>query len=184
MNIRNLILSAIAILCLSATLPTLKTITLKFPKRKHIQLKITGPEGWSIKAEKKGEDVYYSNLSDKLTESDIMFSVLFFKLNAYEQKTMVDDLGLESSPMLPAAYFLSNNPTASIETSKKSWDDSTFFYRDYNIEQVEGLSVHQKNMKAYCMYDKDLFVQIHLSKLKYTDSDSADMRSILNSLAK
>lgn len=183
MKNRSLILIAGVFLLFSFVSSDTKTFSFEFPKRKHIQLKISAPSKWVIDKEKKGEDMYYTNFS-KASEKDVLFSLLFFKLNEYEQKSMIGEMGLEGNPLLPATYFLSNNNTAKYETDNKSWEDTAFYYRDYNIETFGTLKVHQKNMKAYCMYDKDLFVQVHLSKPNYSDADSALMRSILNSLRK
>ena len=57
-------------------------------------------------------------------------------------------------------------------------------YDDGETEEFNGIKAHQKNIKAYCMYDFDLFVQIHISKLNYTASDSIQMMEIISTMKK
>jgi hypothetical protein len=71
-----------------------------------------------------------------------------------------------------------------MEKNIESWDDEDFYFQDSNIEEFNGIKVHQKNIKAYCMYDFDLFAQIHISKLNYTPSDSIQMMEIVKTIKK
>ncbi len=57
-------------------------------------------------------------------------------------------------------------------------------FRQNDIAEFEGRKVKQKNMYGYFMADKYLFVNINLSKIDYTPSDSTTMRQILRSLIK
>lgn len=184
MNKTNLlIISALGLLSLSFIYSVFQLYSFKFPGKKNVELKINIPKKWKISKEKRGSDLYYSNLSQS-NDNDILFSVLFYKLNDKEKELMVKSTGIENNPILPYTYFLTTSRTSKIESGKSSWDNDDFYYQDSNIEEFSGVKVHQKNMKAYCMYDDDLFVQVHLSKINYTPEDSVEMRNILNSIEK
>jgi hypothetical protein len=47
---------------------------------------------------------------------------------------------------------------------------------------IEGTQFSQKHMYGYAMVDKDLFVNVHLSKTGCSASDSTEMIDILQSL--
>jgi hypothetical protein len=59
-----------------------------------------------------------------------------------------------------------------------------FMFRQNDVFEYQGINMRQKHMYAYGMLDKDLFVNVHLSKLNYNKSDSVQMREMMGSLAK
>ena len=140
-----------------------------------------------IEKEWRGTDYYY------ITENKDGFicSVLFYKLNPDEVKQFVEFprqlLGSpQNSPAYPQSYFSSYSPTKKYEINEQKWGDLTgdFMFRQTDIPEFEGKKVNQKNMFAYAMFGKDLFVNIHLSKGNCTPTDSLEMRQILEGLKK
>ena len=181
MKIKNLLIAGIVIIGFGFTTLKLSTYKFKFPKRKNVELKIDIPKDWKISKEKRGEDMYYTNFTSNNGEQ-ILLSVLFYKLNDIEKKP-IEAIGM-NNPIIPYTFFLSNNKTIKMENNVESWDNEDFYFHDSNIEEFSGIKVHQKNIKAYCMYDFDLFAQIHISKLNYTPSDSIQMMEIIKTIKK
>ena len=130
----------------------------------------------------RGTDYYYFSTS---TDS-LNCSVLYYKLNKDEQKQYVDIFGGMTNAGIPFAYFSENSNLKKYEINAENWGKMTddFMFRQNDISEFEGVKIHQKHMYAYTMFDKDLFVIIHLSKVNYSPQDSTTMRTILNSFKK
>ena len=92
----------------------------------------------------------------------------------------------EQFPLIPFVYFLETSQLAKYETNRAKWGEGTddFMFRQTDIEDFNGIKMKQKHMYAYGMFDKDIFITVHLSKTNYTDSDSTAMSEILSSLVK
>ena len=160
-------------------------IEFNYPKKKNATITMATGAFKKFKKEWRGEDYYY--LCEN-SENGIICSVLFYKLNENEQKRMVDPFdpeGKSTSPMIPFTYFLNSN-LKKYEQNNATWGAATedFMFRQNDILDFEGVKMKQKHMYAYCMIERDLFVNIHLSKINYTAKDSIEMRTILGSLKK
>lgn len=70
-----------------------------------------------------------------------------------------------------------------MEKQDSSWgkSDDDFMFRQNDVV-IEGTQFSQKHMYGYCMVDKDIFVNIHLSKTGCSATDSTEMMDILKSL--
>lgn len=154
-----------------------------YPKSKDATIIMASDKFEDFKEEWRGDDYYYI-----CEEGDrgIICSILFYKLNKQEQIRMVDPYGDATSPSIPLLYFSSNSNLKNYESNKQSWGEMTedFMFRQADIVEFDGKKVNQKNMFAYCMFGKDLFVNIHLSKVNCTAEDSTAMRQILAGLKK
>jgi hypothetical protein len=162
-----------------------KTVELSYPKNEAATIIMKTNLFDKFEKEWRGEDYYY--LCEK-GESKIICSVLFYKLNKDGQKMMVDSFdpeGKTTSPIIPFTYFMNSN-LAKYEKNFAKWGEPTddFMFKQNDIPEFEGQKVNQKNMYAYCMFGKDLFVNIHLSKINCTPQDSIVMRKVLNDLKK
>ena len=157
-------------------------IEFKYPKNKDAKFTISTDAFKKFKEEWRGEDYYYLSESG---ESDIICSVLFYKLNKDEQKLMVDPFG-EPNSGIPFIYFTNSSNLKKYEKNDKSWGTMTddFMFRQNDILDFEGIKIKQKHMYAYGMFGKNLFVNIHLSKTNYTADDSTKMRQVLDGIQK
>jgi hypothetical protein len=168
---------------LSFQLIELKSIEFSYPKRnKTTTIELKAENFGKFTKEWRGEDYYfYGESKDK-----IICSVLYFKLNKDEQKLMVEPFGGMITPGIPMLYFTENSQLKKYEKNPSGWGTMTddFMGRQFDIEDYEGIKIKQKHMNAYAMCDKDLFVNVHLSKTSYTVEDSTAMRAILTSLIK
>jgi hypothetical protein len=165
---------------LSLKLKDVKWVEFKYPKRNNTIITLNTDNFNSFSKEWRGSDYYYYGIS---TDS-IICSVLYYKLNKEEQKLMVDPFGGMASPGIPFIYFSDNSNLKKYETNNNNWGKMTddFMFRQNDIEEFEGIKIKQKHMYVYTMFDKDLFVNIHLSKTNYTAKDSTTMRYILSAL--
>ena len=154
----------------------------EYPNRKGTTVLIDLPHFDNLTKEWRGEDYYFMGKSN----DSIIFSVLFYKLNKDEVKTMVKPLGGQNLAGIPFAYFSENSNLKKFERNQTAWGnmEDDFMFRQCDILEIAGQKIRQKNMYAYGMLDKDLFVNIHLSKINYTTQDSTVMREILNSITK
>ena len=136
-----------------------------------------------FKQEWRGQDYYYS-CED--SESGIICSVLYYKLNKEEQDVMVRPFKGITTPMIPLLFFADNSNLKDFESNNDTWGEikDDFMFRQNDILEMRGMKIRQKNMYAYGMFGDDLFVNIHLSKVNYTTADSTAMRQILSSLKK
>lgn len=155
------------------------TFEFKYPKRDKTTFTFKAEGFKKFTEEFRGEDYYYYGES----KDKMICSVLYFKLNKGEQQQMVDPLGTTGA-VIPWMYFSQNSNLRKFETNNASWGkmEDDFMFRQNVLDVVEGVKLHQKHMYAYGMFDKDLFVNIHLSKTSYTDADSTVMREIMKSL--
>lgn len=184
MKSKIFLLTALAAVLLSFSKDK-KKIELNYPGKKDATIILNTDKFRKFKKEWRGEDYYYLCESG---DNDIVCSVLFYKLNADEQKLMVDPFdpaGGTTSPIIPFTYFLNSN-LKPYERNNKNWGEATddFMFRQNDILEFNGMQIKQKHMYAYCMFNKDLFVNIHLSKINYTPEDSTSMRQILDGLQK
>lgn len=181
-NYKKIILCLVIIGLTSFTTEDKKVTEFEYPNRKGTTILLNLTDFYSITKEWRGEDYYFMS---KSTDS-IICSILFYKLNKEEVKTMVKPFGGKNFAGIPFAYFSENSNLKKFEKNQTAWGnmEDDFMFRQCDILEIAGLKIKQKNMYAYGMLDKDLFVNIHLSKTNYTDKDSIGMREILNSIIK
>ncbi len=160
----KLILAILSISLLSFA-PANDTAEFNYPKNSNAALLITA-DFKKIDKEWRGTDYYYSSQ----TKDGILFSVLFYKLEADEVKSLVDMPakmmnGPETSPAYALTYFATYSNTKDLETNDQKWGSPSddFMFRQADIKVFQGKEVNQKSMYAYAMFGKDLFVNIHLS---------------------
>ena len=182
MTKKVIFLSALATILLAFTSDK-KIVEFNYPKNKDAIFTMATDKFKKFKEEWRGQDYYYSCENG---DDDIICSVLFYKLNSDEQKHMVDPFGGMTNAGIPFLYFSDNSNLKKYETNNQSWGEMTddFMFRQNDITEFEGIQVNQKHMYAYCMFGKDLFVNVHLSKTDYSADDSTSMRQILASLLK
>jgi len=159
-----------------------KLFEFSFPERKNTAITINASNFGDFTKEWKGTDYYYLGTS----KDAIICSVYYFKLNKQEQEYMVEPFGGVPMAGIPMIYFSDNSPLKKYEVNKSGWGNITddFMFRQCDILEYEGIKIRQKNMYAYCMFDADLFVSVHLSKENYTPRDSTAMMQLLNSIKK
>jgi hypothetical protein len=175
--------SAALVFMLSAFSGDKSEIVFSYPKNKTAKIILTTDKFKKFDKEWRGEDYYYMS---KNGEGDLICSVLFYKLNKEEQKLMVEPFGDMPSAGIPFAYFSENSNLKKYETNNKAWGEMTddFMFRQNDILEFQGVKIKQKHMYAYAMFGKDLFVNVHLSKVNFTAEDSTAMRQILGGLKK
>jgi len=187
MTNNKLFLPAIVLFILSFTADK-NIVEFRYPKNKEATVVMSTDKFEEFDKEWRGTDYYYYSNKNK---DSILCSVLFYKLNDDEVKRFVDFprqlLGSpQTSPAYPLAYFSQYSPTKKYEVNEQKWGDlsTDFMFRQTDIPEFEGQKTNQKNMFAYTMFGKDLFVNIHLSKINCTATDSIFMRQILDGLKK
>ena len=163
-----------------------KIFEFKYPKSDGTNITLSADHFTKFAEEWRGSDYYY------FAEGDgFVCSVLYYKLNDQEKISLVEAVkttvggGPDTSPAYPYAYFKSYTNLKPLESNDVSWGKATddFMFRQNDIV-VTGTKFSQKHMYGYCMFDKDLFVNIHLSKAICSSSDSTEMLSMLKSLSK
>ena len=163
-------------------------IIFKYPKSKKATFSMKTEHFKKFKKEWKGSDYYYSSVKGK---NGIICSVLYFKLNEEEQlmyvdapKAMIGLKNVENSPAFPLTFFTNYSNLSKFETNKTNWGDpkDEFMFRQADIKEFNGIEINQKHMYGYTMFEKDLFVSIHLSKTNCKTADSLVMNNILNNL--
>ena len=169
---------------LSFKLADKKTFDFSYPKRKGTDITFLADHFKKFTKEWRGEDYYYYGESD-----GFICSVLYYKLNDNEKLELVDAPksalgGADKSPAYPYSYFKNSSNLKSMEKNDSSWGKPTddFMFRQNDVA-LEGTKFSQKHMYAYAMVDKDLFLNIHLSKTGCSSSDSTEMIDILKSLS-
>jgi hypothetical protein len=179
--IKVILISIVAISCLSFYSIESILFEFKYPKRKKSAIQLKG-DFEKFDEEWRGSDYYYSSTS----EDSIICSILYYKLNKDEQKIMVDPFGGIINAGIPFIFFSENSKLKKYEQNKSGWGETTddFIFRQNDILEFQGIKLKQKHMYGYAMLDKDLFVNIHLSKVNFTQQDSTNMRNILGSLVK
>ncbi len=154
-----------------------------YPKKKGTEITLTAQHFKKFKNEWRGSDYYYYAEQD-----GFICSVLYYKLNEEEKLTLVDApraaiSGPDISPAYPYSYFKNYSQLKSMEKNDSSWGEANddFMFRQNDVV-IEGTQFSQKHMYGYCMVDKDIFVNIHLSKTGCSATDSTEMMDILKSL--
>ncbi|HRI19638.1 MAG TPA: hypothetical protein PLA68_01735 [Panacibacter sp.] len=162
-----------------------KSFEFNYPRKKGTNITLVTGQFKKFTKEWRGSDYYYYAEAD-----GFICSVLYYKLNDEEKLSLVDAPrsamnGPEISPAYPLAYFSNYSNLKSMEANDSSWGDanSDFMFRQNDVT-LTGTNFSQKHMYGYCMVDKDLFVNIHLSKTACTNNDSTEMIDILKSLIK
>jgi hypothetical protein len=171
---------------LAFTFKSLKSIEFGYPKNKSATFYLESDKFKKFTKEWRGEDYYYMSENG---EDGFICSVLFYKLNAKEVKSLVEGPrqmvdGPATSPAYPMSYFTTYAKLAKYESNKSQWGDPAkdFMFSHADIKEFNGVQVNQKNMYGYAMFGNDLFVKIHLSKVACTAEDSTVMRKILDGL--
>lgn len=184
---KNVFFLTIVMFFLSFTVADTKLYEFEYPKRDNTAITLSADNFKKFTKEWRGSDYYYYSES----KDGMICSVLYYKLNDEEKLYLVDALkmaigGPDTSPAYPFAYFSNYSNLKKYEVNVENWGQATddFMFRQNDILEFQGLKTKQKHMYAYFMADKDLFVNIHLSKIDFTISDSTAMREILNSLTK
>lgn len=172
---------------LSFKLADTKFLEFSYPKRDNTTITLSADNFKKFTKEWRGADYYYYSES----KDGIICSILYYKLNDEEKLSLVDvpkiaTSGPEISPAYPFAFFSNYSNLKKYETNVKNWGQPTddFMFRQNDILEFQGVKMKQKHMYGYFMADKDLFVNIHLSKTNFKDADSTAMRQILSSLTK
>jgi hypothetical protein len=154
-----------------------------YPKRADTTFTLSSSRFKKFKKEWRGTDYYYYAEQD-----GFICSVLYYKLNDDEKLQLVDAPkvaigGPDISPAYPLAYFSNYSNLKTMERNNEDWGKPTddFMFRQNNVV-VDGTNFTQKHMYGYAMLGKDLFVNIHLSKVACSSTDSVEMRAILTSL--
>lgn len=159
-----------------------KTVEFHYPKRDNTTISMLSDNYEKFSEEWKGGDYYYMGFG----KDSIICSVLYYLLDENEQKNLTQPFGDAVGTLIPLTYFLTNSNMRNFEKNKTTWgsEKDDFMFRQADITDFQGYAVRQKNMYAYCMFGKDLFVNIHLSKTNYTAKDSMAMRQMLASFIK
>lgn len=154
-----------------------------YPKRKGTDISLLENHFKKFTKEWRGTDYYYYAEGE-----GFICSVLYYKLNENEKLKLIDAPktaigGPDVSPAYPYSYFKNYSNLKSMERNDSSWgapiDD--FMFRQNDVV-INGTDFTQKNMYAYAMLGKDLFVNVHLSKGECSPSDSSSMIEMLKSL--
>ena len=168
---------------LSFKLADKKVFEFNYPKRKGVDISLSADHFKKFTKEWRGTDYYYYAEGD-----GFISSVLYYKLNDDEKVELIDApktaiSGPDKSPAYPYAYFKNYSNLKSMERNDSSWGKPTddFMFRQNDVV-IDGTQFSQKHMYGYAMVDKDLFVNIHLSKTGCSTSDSTEMMDILKSL--
>lgn len=186
MTIKPIVAIAVSIMLFSF-LGEKETIDFKYPKNKDAVITMTTDKFQKFKEEWRDNDYYYLNDKNK---DGFICSVLFCKLNKEEmvfQDKVQKESGVPSgNAVFPLQYFISSSTTKEYESGEKTWGDpdTDFMFRQVDIKEVNGHRINQKNMFAYTMFGKDLYVSVHLSKVLCTPADSIAMELILEGLKK
>jgi hypothetical protein len=167
----------------SFKLADIKVFDFSYPKRKGTEISFSANHFKKFTKEWRGSDYYYYGDGD-----GFICSVLYYKLSDDEKLELIDAPrtaigGPEKSPTYPYSYFKNYSNLKSMEKNDASWGLPTddFMFRQNDVV-IEGTKFSQKHMYGYAMVDKDLFVNIHLSKTLCSAADSTEMRDILKSL--
>jgi hypothetical protein len=173
---------AAVIILLSFKLIEKKSFEFSYPKRDNTTIVLSAEGFKKFSKEWRGEDYYYFGES----KDGMICSVLYYKLNKDEEKMLVEPFGGTIYPGIPFAYFTENSQLKKYETNKSVWGkmEDEFMFSQNDITEFQGIKLSQKHMYGFAIFDKDLFVNIHLSKENFTSADSVVMREILGSLTK
>lgn len=160
-----------------------KLFEFSYPKRKGTDISLSARHFKKFSREWRGTDYYYY-----AAEDGFICSVLYYKLNDDEKVELIDAPkaamgGPDISPAYPYVYFKTHSNLKDMERNDSAWGKPTddFMFRQNDMVIAEK-SFSQKHKYGYAMLDKDLFVNVHLSKVKCTPADSTEMMDILKSL--
>lgn len=192
MTLNKFILSALILLIVTTALVSFKStettlFEFSYPKRDGTAITIRATDFKKFKKEWRGQDYYYYGES----KSGMICSILYYKLNDDEIVSLIDAPkkamdGPDISPVYPFAYFSNYSNLKKYEKNNVDWGQPSddFMFRQNDITEFAGAKINQKHMYGYSMVDKDLFVNVHLSKTGYSEADSTAMREILNTLTR
>lgn len=165
-----------------------KEILFSYPKNSEIAFTMKTGKFKKFKEEWRGADYYFSCENG---ENGLVCSVLFYKLSEEEKEMLVDVPrkllnGPEISPVYPQTFFTVNSNLKKYESNQLKWGEATddFMFSHSDVKEFNGMKINQKHMYGYAMFGKDMFVNIHLSKVSCTPEDSTAMREILVGLTK
>jgi hypothetical protein len=172
---------------LSFKIDEAKLFEFSYPKRDKTTVTLKAENFKKFSKEWRGSDYYYFAEG----KDGMICSILYYKLNDDEKVSLVDAPkiaigGPDISPAYPFTYFTTYSNLKKYEENAFSWGqpNDDFMFQQNDIINFDGVKINQKHMYGYCMVDKDLFVNIHLSKVHCTSEDSTTMRQILSSLIK
>jgi hypothetical protein len=167
----------------SFTLTDTKPFEFAYPKRNGTTIVFSANHFKKFSKEWRGSDYYYYAEGD-----GFICSVLYYKLNENDKIELIEApktafKGPDKSPCYPYAYFKNYSQLKPMEKNDSTWGQPTddFMFRQNDVV-VDGMNFSQKHMYAYAMIDKDLFLNVHLSKTACSASDSTELMSILKSL--
>ena len=177
----SLLLFLFVTLLMSFKIADKDTLEFGYPKNDQTAISMQGEGFKEFKKEWRGKDYYY--MSDN--KNGIICSVLYYKLNKEEVKMFYEPFGI-ISPALPSTYFTQYSNLKQFEKNNEAWGgmDDEFMFRQNDITEMGGVKIPQKHMYGYAMFGKDLFVNIHLSKVNCSPADSTEMRAMLQSMVK
>lgn len=171
-----------------------KSFEFIYPKQNNVKISLSSDHFKKFEKEWRGSDYYYYAEKDGL-----ICSVLFYKLNEEEKLALVEvpkiqisekmkENGKEfpqDSPVFPYVYFKNNSNLKKMEENDVSWGEMTddFMFRKNEIN-LQGSKIIQNHMYGYAMFNNDLFVIVHLSKMNCNENELKEMEEILNSLKK
>ncbi len=183
MTNKKLLFFVLAIGLFSFKLTDSKTFEFAYPKRNGTTITVQSDHIKKFTKDWRGSDYYYFSESE-----GFVFSVLYYKLNKNETAELIDVPkslinGPDKSPAYPFAYFSNYSNLKSMEKNDSAWGTPTddFMFRQNDVG-IEGTAFTQKHMYGYAMVDKDLFVNVHLSKTACSPTDSTEMINVLKSL--
>lgn len=194
MYLKKSIFALVIITILSFNSFEKKSFEFIYPKQNNVKISLSSDHFKKFEKEWRGSDYYYYAEKDGL-----ICSVLFYKLNEEEKLALVEvpkiqisekmkDNGKEfpqDSPVFPYVYFKNNSNLKKMEENDVSWGEMTddFMFRKNEIN-LQGSKIIQNHMYGYAMFNNDLFVIVHLSKMNCNENELKEMEEILNSLKK
>lgn len=194
MYLKKTLFALVIITILSFNILEKKSFEFIYPKQDNVKISLSSDHFKKFEKEWRGSDYYYYAEKD-----GFICSVLFYKLDEEEKLSLVEvpkiqisekmkESGKEfpqNSPVFPYVYFKNNSNLKKMEENDISWGEMTddFMFRKNEIN-LQGSKIIQNHMYGYAMFNNDLFVIIHLSKMNCTENDLKEMEEILNSLKK
>ena len=194
MYLKKTLFALVIITILSFNILEKKSFEFIYPKQDNVKISLSSDHFKKFEKEWRGSDYYYYAEKD-----GFICSVLFYKLDEEEKLSLVEvpkiqisekmkESGKEfpqNSPVFPYVYFKNNSNLKKMEENDISWGEMTddFMFRKNEIN-LQGSKIIQNHMYGYAMFNNDLFVIVHLSKMNCTENDLKEMEEILNSLKK
>ncbi|EJL63849.1 hypothetical protein [Flavobacterium sp. CF136] len=194
MYLKKTLFALVIITILSFNILEKKSFEFIYPKQNNVKISLSSDHFKKFEKEWRGSDYYYYAEKD-----GFICSVLFYKLDEEEKLSLVEvpkiqisekmkESGKEfpqNSPVFPYVYFKNNSNLKKMEENDISWGEMTddFMFRKNEIN-LQGSKIIQNHMYGYAMFNNDLFVIVHLSKMNCTENELKEMEEILNSLKK